>query len=158
MPEICAAMGLANLESLDHFLEVNRINYDAYRLGMEDIPGIQLLRIEPTEEVNRQYVVAEVDSALFGLSRDQLGKLCHAENLMVRRYFHPGCHRMEPYKSLGRNHQPLSRTERLTDRVLVFPTGTQASPEDVARICSFLRFVQRKAGKIGRALESCAVA
>jgi dTDP-4-amino-4,6-dideoxygalactose transaminase len=158
MPEICAAMGLANLESLDQFLEINRRNYDAYRQSLADIPGIRLLRIDPTEAVNRQYVVAEVDPVLFGLSRDQLGKICHAENLMVRRYFHPGCHRMEPYKSLGRHHQPLSRTEWLTDRVLVFPTGTQVSPAEVARIGTFLRFVQSNAVEIRTAAECCAVA
>ena len=30
-------------------------------------------------------------------------KILHAENVIARRYFYPGCHRMEPYKSLFPN-------------------------------------------------------
>ena len=34
------------------------------------------------------------------LSRDELQRVLWAENVLARRYFFPGCHRMEPYRSL----------------------------------------------------------
>ena len=34
-----------------------------------------------------------------GISRDELVQILQAENVLARRYFYPGCHRMEPYRS-----------------------------------------------------------
>ena len=63
-----------------------------------------------------------------------------AENVMARRYFYPGCHRMEPYRS----HFPhagllLPVTAELSRRVLVLPTGTAVGAEEIGAICSVLR-------------------
>jgi dTDP-4-amino-4,6-dideoxygalactose transaminase len=41
LPEISAAMGLANLESLDEFMAVNRHNLEAYRRFLGGIPGFE---------------------------------------------------------------------------------------------------------------------
>src|SRR5262245_39741113 len=38
--------------------------------------------------------------AFVELTRDDLCALLWAENVLARRYFHPGCHRMAPYSSL----------------------------------------------------------
>lgn len=43
MSEISAAMGLTSLESLDEFIDVNHRNYHNYFVGLEGIPGIQLI-------------------------------------------------------------------------------------------------------------------
>ena len=159
MSEICAAMGLVNLDEIDRFMAVNRRNYEAYQRCLADIPGIELMRIDDTEQINRQYVVVEIDSETFGLSRDALCHICEAENLLVRRYFHPGCHRMEPYRSMRpRSAQPLPRTERITERVLVLPTGTQITPAEIDRIATFLAFVQQNSADIDQLQDCCAVA
>jgi len=34
MTEVCAAMGLTNLESFEEFQAANRRNYDCYRQGL----------------------------------------------------------------------------------------------------------------------------
>ena len=51
------------------------------------------------EKSNYQYVVVEIDPAITQVTRDQFVDLLSAENIMARRYFYPGCHRMEPYRS-----------------------------------------------------------
>ena len=99
MSEVSAAMGLTNLESLDDFVSINQRNYDFYKQGLIGIPGISLLPFDQSERCNFQYAVIEVDEAEAGLSRDELLKVLHAENVLGRRYFWPGCHKMEPYRS-----------------------------------------------------------
>lgn len=144
--EACAAMGLANLESLDRFLEINRANYAAYREQLATIPGLRCLAYDDRERGNYQYVVVEVDEADFGLSRDALYRILHAEKVVARRYFHPGCHRMEPYRSGAVGPVPaLPHTEALSNRVLVFPTGTQVSPEQIGDVCRLLTFAHEHA-------------
>ena len=39
MTEVCAAMGLTGLESLDEFIKINRRNYHSYRDVLKDVPG-----------------------------------------------------------------------------------------------------------------------
>jgi len=97
MNEVSAAMGLTSLESMDEFIAVNYRNYKQYQSELEGIPGIQLIKFDETERCNYQYIVLKIDEHIAGLSRDQFVEILHAENVLARRYFYPGCHRMEPY-------------------------------------------------------------
>lgn len=142
MNEISAAMGLTSLESLDKFIEANIMNYQAYQAGLDDIRGISLKRYRKEERNNYQYIIIEVDPDIAGISRNELLTILHAENVRVRRYFYPGCHRMEPYRSYYPNTGLLlPETERLTERVLCLPTGTAVCPEDIVKICDLIRLV-----------------
>ena len=49
----------------------------------------------------------------------------HAENVLARKYFWPGCHRMAPYRDLFPNAGVLlEQTQVVAERVIVLPTGT----------------------------------
>lgn len=151
MNEISAAMGLASLERLDAFLEVNRRNYHAYLAGLAGVAGIRMYRHEYPNQSNCQYVVVEVAEDA-PLSRDQLMTVLHAENILVRRYFYPGCHRMEPYRSyFPHAGLLLPETEALNRRVLVLPTGTGVEIGDVETICRTIRSAMHLAPEIRRA-------
>ena len=99
MSEVAAAMGLTSLESIQEFVDANYKNYLAYNKGLKNIPGIRIVQYDEKERNNYQYIVIEVDQAEAGISRDTLLGILHAENIRARRYFYPGCHQMEPYRS-----------------------------------------------------------
>jgi dTDP-4-amino-4,6-dideoxygalactose transaminase len=140
MTEVAAAMGLTNLESLDEFIHVNRRNYHCYQEGLAGLPGVTVLQQTTAEKRNYQYVVVEVDAEKAGLHRDELLRVLHAENVLARRYFYPGCHRMEPYRSHSpHSHLLLPETDRVAGRVLVLPTGTAVGPQEIAGICAVIR-------------------
>jgi dTDP-4-amino-4,6-dideoxygalactose transaminase len=159
MSEVSAAMGLTNLRSLDQFIEANRRNHGLYREELRSVPGLSAIQYDDrNERCNYQYAVLEVDSARCGLSRDQLLRVLQAENIMARRYFWPGCHRMQPYRSLfPEATRRLAHTERLAERVLVLPTGTAVSEQDVATISDVLRAAVAQADSVRQAL-SCGTA
>ena len=155
MNELSAAMGLSGLETLDVVVAVNRANYEAYRRELAGLPGLELMTYDEGERGNFQYIVAEVDAETVGLTRDELVRILHAENVIARRYFYPGCHRMEPYRSL----QPhagllLPETERLAQRVLALPTGTAMDAASIARLGQVLRSVAAHAPDIARRLRA----
>jgi dTDP-4-amino-4,6-dideoxygalactose transaminase len=154
MPEVCAAMGLASLDSMEEFIAVNCRNYKAYRQHLARIPGISLLTYDESERCNYHYIVAEIDESITGVSRDQLVKVLHAENVLARRYFYPGCHRMEPYRSYF-PHAPLllAETERLANRVLILPNGTSVGPQEIEKICSIIASAIQNADILRERLE-----
>jgi dTDP-4-amino-4,6-dideoxygalactose transaminase len=137
MSELNAATGLTSLEGLDRFVAANRANHETYREELADAPGLSLLTYDADERHNYHYVVVEVDAeAAAPLERDDLVAVLHAENVLARRYFYPGCHRLEPYRPAGAS---LPLTEEVASRVVVLPTGTAVSSNDVRLICAILR-------------------
>jgi dTDP-4-amino-4,6-dideoxygalactose transaminase len=154
MSEIAAAMGLTSLESRDEFIAANRRNYETYRVALEGVDGVELIGYEDGESCNWQYVVLEVDDS-FGLSRDELQAVLWAENVLARRYFFPGCHRMEPYRTLFPDvAKRLPETERLVQRVLALPTGTSMSTDAVTAVAGLVARATRDAPRLRAALRA----
>lgn len=142
MSEISAALGLTSLEQFERVVDVNRSNYESYQDELAGLAGIHLMPYDSHEACNYQYVVLEVDSELAGIDRDQLQHILWAENVLARRYFYPGCHRMEPYRSSNiQNDFVLNETERLSERVLALPTGMSVKRQDIADVCAIIRLV-----------------
>src|ERR671921_40561 len=140
MSEVAAAMGLTSLEDLEDFIAVNHRNYKQYERELADIPGIRLSSYDESEKRNYQYVVLDIDEEAAHLGRDALQKVLWAENVLARRYFYPGCHRMEPYRScFPYAGERLPNTERLSRRVLSLPTGTGITADQIAEICRIIR-------------------
>jgi dTDP-4-amino-4,6-dideoxygalactose transaminase len=155
MSEVSAAMGLTGLESLDDFIAANRRNYVAYRAGLQEMPGIKIIAYDEGERSNYQYVIVEVDEAAAGISRDDLVRVLHAENVLARRYFYPGCHEMEPYRSyFPHAGLLLPETERLTQRVMSLPTGTAVGPKETEAICAIIRLAVAKSQELAAKLAA----
>jgi dTDP-4-amino-4,6-dideoxygalactose transaminase len=56
--------------------------------------------------------------------RDSILAALHAENVLARKYFWPGCHRMQPYRDLFPHAgMMLGHTEKVAEQVLVLPNG-----------------------------------
>jgi dTDP-4-amino-4,6-dideoxygalactose transaminase len=141
MTEISAAMGLSMLDSIELVRETNRQNFQKYGDVLTGIDGIELLL--PPDELtkhNWQYVIATLDESITGISRDLLVEALIAENVIARRYFYPGCHRMIPYSS---EKTDLPRTDWLADRVVSFPTGKTVREEDIASVAECLKNIIR---------------
>ena len=148
LAEVAAAMGLTSLESIDKFVETNRRNYNQYRTRLSQIDGFSVYDHQPANDPNYQYVVVEVDSNHGGLTRYALVEVLWAENIFARRYFHPGIHQMEPYRSFA---QPpvLAVTDRLCREVLVLPSGQAVSAEDVHVVCDVIELAASQKGTPG---------
>jgi dTDP-4-amino-4,6-dideoxy-D-glucose transaminase len=146
LSEAGAAMGLASLAALDGFLAANRANLAAYAEALEGIPGVELMPFAAPEETNCHHVTVLVDPAAAGLDRDELKAVLEAENVLARRYFHPGCHRVPPHDELPT--PPLPVTERALERCLSLPTGTAVSVEHSAAIGQLIRLAVADAAAV----------
>jgi dTDP-4-amino-4,6-dideoxygalactose transaminase len=154
MSDVSAAMGLTSLESLEQFIGANYRNYKRYQRQLADIQGTSLVTCDETEKANYHYIVLEIDEITTQINRDDLLKVLWAENVLARRYFYPGCHRMEPYTSSRPNSTGpvLPETERLVTRVLCLPTGTAVGPEEIDKICNILRVATSQGDEVRKKL------
>jgi len=154
MNEVSAAMGLTNLESIEDFIAVNNRHYKQYVRELAAIEGVKVLVYDERERCNYQYVVLEIDQNKTIVSRDQLMEILHKENVLARRYFYPGCHRMEPYRSyLPHAGLLLPETEQLTNRVLCLPTGISVNENEISNICQIIRFAVTNGAEIHNSLN-----
>lgn len=151
MSEVSAAMGLTSLESAEDFISINYRNYWRYRDNLGDIPGLDFVPFDGKEKRNYQYVPVRNNRTVTGIGRDDLVKALWQENILVRRYFYPGCHQMEPYRSLYPDAgSVLPETRRLAAEIICFPTGQSVSTDDIDRICEVVRLVVENAEKISQ--------
>jgi dTDP-4-amino-4,6-dideoxygalactose transaminase len=155
MTEVCSAMGLAMLDRVEELREINRVNHACYGEHLNGIPGVRLCRPSPELTAqNWQYVIVRVDREVFGLTRDELVQVLEAENVLARRYFYPGCHRMEPYvNSFPNKGRHLPVTDRVSETVVSLPTGEAADREAIGRIAGIIRLAGDSADAVKKALH-----
>jgi dTDP-4-amino-4,6-dideoxygalactose transaminase len=138
MPELCGAMGLANLESIDFFVSRNVENHAAYSGVFGGSDALSLLTYDSSAAGNHQYVVVELAAPLTE-HRDRLVADLHAQNIRARKYFWPGCHNMEPYRSLFPHAGLLlPKTKLVAERVVVLPTGSSVAADDCRRVADYV--------------------
>ncbi|MCI5137670.1 MAG: aminotransferase class I/II-fold pyridoxal phosphate-dependent enzyme, partial [Candidatus Electrothrix sp. AR1] len=102
MTEVAAAMGLVNFDEIDNVITRNRRNYHSYLEGLSGLAGVDILPFNPDQRNNYQYIVVQFNDKC-PVSREQIIHVLHAENILARKYFWPGCHNMKPYRDFFPN-------------------------------------------------------
>lgn len=152
MNELCAAMGLTSLDDMESRVAANRRSHAWYREGCAALPHLRMLDYAPQEENNHQYAVFKVLPSS-PLGRDEIVRVLHAENVLARKYFYPGCHRMEPYASLNPAPGPFPGAEAAAASVLVMPAAGGVSEDEVRAVCGLLRLAFARPDSVREALE-----
>lgn len=140
MSEVSAAMGLTNLEHIEQIIEKNKLNYLLYRELLADTEGLSLIDYPSAEKMNFQYIVLEISPLPGKATRDQIVDHLHSNNVIARKYFWPGVHKMEPYKSLYPSiDSRLPETNYVSEKVIVLPTGQSTTELDIRFICDKIK-------------------
>lgn len=155
MSELQAAIALLNLDDF----EINRANNEAtflaYQKHLAGIPGLKLISPSGVSRSNYQYIVCEVNTEQFGVTRQQLLSILKAENINARRYFYPGVHRSVEFNSLyNKQKNALTITELLCETCIQLPVGALLDIDKVEIICNLIRSAQRNSAKLLHYLDS----
>jgi dTDP-4-amino-4,6-dideoxygalactose transaminase len=132
MHEISAAMGLINLERMPKVLVFHLYNYSLYKNRLQDtVAGIQLYQYPEGDKSNHAYMIIEIDSTY----RDRTIEALVKEDILARRYFSPGLHRVAPYNAI---YNSLWITDMISSRIIVLPTGLSVQKRHIDRICDII--------------------
>ena len=78
----------------------------------------------------------------FPVSRDELVEILNLENIRVRKYFWPGCHKMAPYNQWSSNiATDLNNTDLVAEQVVVLPMGHSVNDDVINSISRIIAVV-----------------
>jgi dTDP-4-amino-4,6-dideoxygalactose transaminase len=139
MHEFSAALGLVQLEHLDHVLERRRAVDALYRERLAGVPGIRLLGPSPGERVSNYAYFPILLDGRYPLGRDELNDLLHSNGIRSRRYFYPLISDFPMYRTLpSADRANLPVAADVTERVLCLPIYPDLPLETVERIADLV--------------------
>jgi dTDP-4-amino-4,6-dideoxygalactose transaminase len=120
MMEICAIIGIGQLKSFEAAAATRRRCAKHISDGLSKIDGVNVARAPAGQEPIWLYLPVVIDPALFGCDRDEATDLLARQNLHVRKYYSPPCHRMSVYAAM-RRQSSLPISERIAGSVIALP-------------------------------------
>lgn len=118
LPNLNAAVGVAQLEVLDQFLAEKRQLAANYQRALASVPGLEVMTDPPGTESNYWLVAIKLDP---GANRDELLESLHAAGLKCRPLWTP-MHMLPMFASAPRMAD-LSVTEDMFARVINLPSS-----------------------------------
>lgn len=131
LSNIQAAMGCAQLESLDDHVAAKRRIHQAYQEGLAGVPGLGFMDQAPWAFSARWMSAILVDQAAYGLSSRELLRVLHDQGIQTRPLWQPLHHSPALSGSFGLAC-PVS--ERLYRQGLCLPCSVGLEPRDQRRV------------------------
>ena len=121
MPNLNAALGCAQLEQLDGFVDAKRRLFELYRTAFARVPGVQLMSEQSGTRSNYWLQTLLLDES----AADQRDWILQATNDagLTTRPLWTLMHRLEPYQEFPR--MDLSVAESLARRIVNIPSSSQ---------------------------------
>lgn len=137
MTNLQAAVGLAQVEQLEHFVEQRRRNAAEYTARLRGIPGITTPPEAPwAKNVYWMYGVL-VDEKEYGMSRDQLRKVLADHGIETRTFFIPMHCQPVYWKQFKGQRYPVA--ERLCQNGFYLPSASSLGMAEIEYITGVIR-------------------
>jgi len=135
MNEFQAAMGLANLKTIDEKIQNRKNAYDIYKNELSVLPGLHFVDLPSNIKYNYSYMPVLIDEKLFGKSRNDLYDELIKYNVYSRKYFYPLISNLAPYSCCKAN-VPIA--EFVSDRILCLPLSGDIMIEQIKKLCDII--------------------
>ena len=134
MTNLQAALGVAQLEQLDGFVEGKRETARAYTEALGGLPGLESCAEQPWALSNFWMYSVLLDPAIWGSAREVIDAAAKA-GIQCRPLFYP-IHRQPPYRDCPAYRMEV--TDRLHARGLSLPCSVGITPAQRDRVIRFL--------------------
>ncbi len=138
MTNLQAALGVAQLKSIDKFIDKKRKVANWYANGLKDLEKKGLVTLHPERPwakcVYWMYSILIEDA--FGINRDTVARALQENGIETRPFFYP-LHILPPYRR--KKEKPLPASEALGRNGLCLPSSVKLKKKTVEIICAALR-------------------
>lgn len=142
LSNLLAAIGRAQLNVLDEFVDRRRANFRFYHQSLADLPGISFMPEHTHGRSTRWLTCITVDPDQFGATREDVRLALERENIESRPVWKPM--HLQPAHLMCRVRGG-EVAEDLFHRGLCLPSGSDLTPDDLSRIAAVIREVPRQA-------------
>ncbi|MEH7307280.1 DegT/DnrJ/EryC1/StrS family aminotransferase [Neobacillus drentensis] len=132
MNEFQAAMGLCNLETVRHDIQLRKNVSEAYVEGLKHLTSIQLLNQRSDVKANYSYFPILLGSQDV---RDRLFDVLQEYNVFARKYFYPLCNDFSCYDTSSKD-TPVAK--KISDGILCLPMYADLEIADVKQITEII--------------------
>lgn len=135
MTNLQAALGLAQLEQLEDFIQFKKSNYDFYKNEIKDIPGLRILDFNSNIRPNYWFYALYVDQD-YKLNRDEIIKYLASKKIQARPIWGL-ISDQKPYE--GSQTYKIENAKLYLDKVVNIPCSTNLDREDVVYVIECLK-------------------
>lgn len=136
MSNVQAAIGVAQMEKLDEYVDIKRSNYSVYAGLIDGIDGLDLAPVPDYADSNYWFYCLQIDSGRYGMDREQLMEHLSVNGVQSRPVWHLN-HLQRPYE--GCLSYRIERAPELHRKTLNIPCSTNLTGEDVETVAGLLR-------------------
>ncbi|HAG08568.1 MAG TPA: hypothetical protein DCK87_03250 [Desulfotomaculum sp.] len=143
MTNLQAAIGLAQLEKVDHLVAARRRNAHYYNRFLKDMPGITL-PVERKEAKNVYWMYGLLIEDEFGMSRDELMDRLREKGIETRTFFYP-MHQQPVFQKMNLfNGEKYPVAEALAQKGLYLPSGSGLKKEEIEEVCQTIKEIRAR--------------
>ena len=142
MSNVLAAIGRGQLTMLAERVAARRRNFDCYRDGLGNLPGIEFMPEAAYGRSTRWLTCLTFDPARFGATREDVRKALLEADIEARPVWKP-LHLQPVFSACGRKGGAVA--ESLFQRGLCLPSGSNLEDDDRRRVIDIIRSQHRAA-------------
>lgn len=140
MTNLQAALGVAQLEQLENFIEVKTRNYKLYKDLISEIEGLQLLNFRENTRPNYWFYSLIVDKEKYGMDKDELLKRLKKVGIETRPIWYLN-HLQKPFKNNYAYN--VEKAFYYWERVLNIPCSTNLTIEEIKYVVEKIKEVKK---------------
>lgn len=140
LTNIQAALGVAQMEQVESYIEIKKRNYNLYSSTIPSISGLCLAGQPSFANCNHWFYALQIGDA-YGCDREQLMRALDQRGIQTRPVWELN-HRQRPYA--GAEAFRISRAVELHRTTLNLPCSVNLTPTDIERVCDALRDFSRE--------------
>ena len=135
LTNVQAAIGVAQLEQIEKFIEIKKRNYEIYKNNLQRIPGLSLGETPEYAEANYWFYALKIDEQGFGNNSNEVFQHLKGNNIQVRPVWHLN-HLQKPFtKNVT---YKIENAYELHKRTLNLPCSISLSRNDILKITTLL--------------------
>lgn len=135
MPNVLAAMGVAQLEEIEEYLKAKIKHAKLYNDILKDVKGITT-PVEKENAKNCYWLYSILVEDDYKMTRDEVIIKLKENDIQCRSFFYP-VHVMLPYKNC--KHGDMSVTNEISGKGINLPSSVDLSEGEIRKVCDILK-------------------
>jgi len=138
MTNLQAALGVAQLEQLDKFIEIKKKNYELYNNGLKNTKGLTMLDFNKNIQPNYWFYSLLINNDIYPLKVKEIIPYLKEKNIQVRPIWNL-IHTQKPYRE-SRAYK-IDRANYYLENVINIPCSSNLTEEEVNYVINVLNSI-----------------